>query len=197
MPAFICAVLVLLFSVFIFLQRRSHRKKTNDTIRRLNELSKAFQNQIREITNDKEKLEAILSSMVEGVIVVAADSRIVHISPNFYQMLELRSRDAADKYYWEVIWNEGINDSIKEAIEAKKAVRKEITIFHPAETFFSMQISPVLEEQGSLLSVVAVFHDITELKKYERLRTEFVANVSHELKTPLTSIKGFVETLKS
>ncbi len=164
--------------------------------RGINQMSEEFRKKIRQVIADKDQLKAILSSMVEGVIIVSGDSRVVHISPNFYNMLEMRSKEPNGRYYWEVIRNASINDLLREALASQKALRKEISILHPVETFFSMQISPVLDEQGALSSVVAVFHDITELKKYERLRSEFVANVSHELKTPLTSIKGFVETLK-
>ncbi len=174
----------------------SHTNEWGDLARGINQMSEEFQKKIHQIIADKDQLKAILSGMVEGVIIVAADSRILHISPNFYTMLELRSKQPNGKYYWEIIWNTSINDSIREALAAKQAMRKEINITNPIEAFFSMQISPVLDERGRLSSIVAVFHDITELKKYERLRTEFVANVSHELKTPLTSIKGFVETLK-
>ncbi len=167
-----------------------------DLARGINQMSEEFQKKIRQVIADKDQLKAILSSMVEGVIIVSGDSHVVHISPNFYNMLEVRSKEPNGRYYWEVIWNASINDLLREALASKKALRQEIAILHPVETFFSMQISPVLDERGALSSVVAVFHDITELKKYERLRSEFVANVSHELKTPLTSIKGFVETLK-
>ncbi len=194
-PITIAAVVVSCI-VALAVNRYFYARRLKDMRLATDTLSEEFQKKIRQVIADKDQLKAILSSMVEGVIIVSVDSRIVHISPNFYSMLELRSKQPNGKYYWEVIWNATINDSIREALAAKKAVRKEIAILHPAETFFSMQISPVLDEQGTLMSVVAVFHDITELKKYERLRTEFVANVSHELKTPLTSIKGFVETLK-
>jgi two-component system phosphate regulon sensor histidine kinase PhoR len=139
----------------------------------------------------------ILSSMIEGVIVINAKGKIEHASPNFCQLLELRSKETQNKLYWEVIWNQEINNSIKEALLEKRAVKKEINIIGPQDTFFSMQISPVMDRNDNLLSLIAVFHDITELKKLEKVRTEFVANVSHELKTPLTAIKGFVETLKS
>jgi two-component system phosphate regulon sensor histidine kinase PhoR len=134
--------------------------------------------------------------MVEGVIVINSKGQIEHASPNFCQLLELRSKETQGKMYWEIIWNQEINDSIKEALLFKHAVRKEINIIGPQESFFSMQISPVMGREGKLLSLIAVFHDITELKRLENVRAEFVANVSHELKTPLTAIKGFVETLK-
>ncbi len=164
----------------------SHDSESNDFLRQLKD-SKA----------DRENLETILSSMVEAVIVIDARGKIVHASPNFCQLLELRSKETTDKLYWEVIWNQEINDSIREALSQKRAVRKEINIIGPQESFFSMQISPVMDRADKLLSLIAIFHDITELKKLEKVRAEFVANVSHELKTPLTAIKGFVETLKT
>jgi two-component system phosphate regulon sensor histidine kinase PhoR len=166
--------------------RDSHDSAKNDFLRQLS-ASRV----------DRENLETILSSMVEGVIVIDSKGKIEHASPNFCQLLELRSKETQNKLYWEVIWNQEINNSLKEALIAKRAVRKEINILGPQESFFSMQISPVMDREDKLLSLIAVFHDITELKKLERIRSDFVANVSHELKTPLTAIKGFVETLKT
>ncbi len=111
-------------------------------------------------------------------------------------MFEVRSRDWSNKYYWEIIANQTVNEFLREAIKQKEGLRKEIILMHPQEMVFSMQASVVVDLSGQFMSLVAVFHDITELKKYECLRTEFVANVSHELKTPLTSLKGFIETLQ-
>jgi len=185
------AVLVFLVSRHFYLRRilqirSSHNSDKSDYLK-----------QLSSTRVDRENFETILSSMVEGVIVINAKGKIEHASPNFCQLLELRSKETRDKLYWEVIWNQEINDSIKEALLHKRAVRKEINIIGPQESFFSMQISPVMDRDDKLTSLIAVFHDITELKKLEKIRSEFVANVSHELKTPLTAIKGFVETLKT
>jgi two-component system phosphate regulon sensor histidine kinase PhoR len=184
-------ILVFLISRHFYLRRISQIRYSHDNVRN------DFLNQLSSSTFDLENFETILSSMVEGVIVIDLKGRIKHASPNFCQLLELRSKETQGKLYWEVIWNQEINDSIKEALLFKQAVRKEINIIGPQESFFSMQISPVMGKEGKLLSLIAVFHDITELKKLEKVRAEFVANVSHELKTPLTAIKGFVETLKT
>lgn len=161
----------------------------------LNEMSLEFRNRILENVSGKNELRAILSSMVEGVIVIGADERILILTKPIVDMLELRSPETVGKPFWEVIRNEQINSLIREALHDKKAVRRQITILSPQEAYFSMQISPILAEETELTGIVAVFHDITELKRLEKIRTEFVANASHELKTPLTSIKGFVETL--
>lgn len=149
----------------------------------------------QESTDDQVELNAILSSMVEGVMVIGADDRILYVSPNLSAMFQMRTPDVASKRYWEVIPHQQIIASVKEALQSKGAVNKEINLITPADIFFSMQVSPVIQG-GVLKSVVAVFHDITELKRLLKMRSEFVANVSHELKTPLTSIKGFVETLQ-
>ena len=188
---FFVAIVVFLVSRHFYHRRISRLHYSHDSAKN------DFLRQLSSSSIDRENLETILSSMVEGVIVINAKGKIEHASPNFCQLLELRSKETQGKLYWEVIWNQGINDSIKEALFYKQAVKKEISIIGPQESFFSMQISPVMDKESKLISLIAIFHDITELKKLEKIRADFVANVSHELKTPLTAIKGFVETLKT
>ena len=190
--------IILFVAIIVFLASRHFYNRRISQIHSIHDSVKNdFLKQISTSFVDRENFETILSSMVEGVIVINSKGKIEHASPNFCQLLELRSKEIQDKMYWEVIWNQEINDSLKEALLRKRAVKKEINIIGPQESFFSMQISPVIDQNDKLLSLIAVFHDITELKKLEKIRAEFVANVSHELKTPLTAIKGFVETLKT
>jgi len=189
---------VLLVAILVFFLSRHFYHRQISRIRYSHDNDRDdFLKQLSNSSLDRDNFETILSSMVEAVIVINSKGKIEHASPNFCQLLELRSKETQGKLYWEVIWNQGINDSIKEALFYKQAVKKEINIIGPQESFFSMQISPVMGKDNKLLSLIAVFHDITELKKLEKVRAEFVANVSHELKTPLTAIKGFVETLKT
>lgn len=187
----IVAILVLLVSRRFYHRRISQIRNSHDFVK------SRFLQQLSTWQITRENFETILSSMAEGVIVINSNGKIEHASPNFCQLLELRSKETRNKLYWEVIRNQEINDSLKEALAHKRALRKEINIIGPQESFFSMQISPVTDREGRLLSLIAVFHDITELKKLEKIRADFVANVSHELKTPLTAIKGFAETLKN
>ncbi len=174
----------------------SRKDELGDLADHLNHMSGELQNKISEILQDQNELKAILSSMVEGVLVIDKDERIVLLNWPVYEMLDLRSKDTVGRHYWEVIRNEEINSLLKEAITQKKSLKKEIMIIAPSESHFSMQVSCVFTDRGVLSAVVSVFHDISELKKLAKLRSEFVANASHELKTPLTTIKGFVETLK-
>ncbi len=167
-----------------------------DVARNVHELAYGIQKRLEELTIEKDKLEAILSNMAEGVLVISFDNRLLHLSPSFQFMFDVRSTDWKNKYYWEIISNQNIIESITEGLTHKSILRKEIVILRSKEMYFNMQISPVFDSHNVLISLIVVFHDVTELKKFERLRSEFVANVSHELKTPLTSIRGFVETLK-
>jgi len=188
------AVFLGMAAMTIWFWLRSCRSRLRQKDRAIQDLSARLARQQQQSFNDKNELNAILSSMVEGVMVIGRDERILYVSPNLSDMFRMRSKDVALKPYWEVIPHQQINSCIKEALKQKQAVNKEITLLGAQDIFFSLQVSPVVQE-GHLSSVVAVFHDITELKKLIRVRSEFVANVSHELKTPLTSIKGFAETL--
>src|SRR4029077_9117824 len=87
-----------------------------------------------------------------------------------------------------------LNEVLKQALEERQAVKKEITLHSPSEHIVTIHALPVDYGEGRT-GVLAALHDITELRKLERVRQEFVANVSHELKTPLTSIQGYLETL--
>ena len=177
----------------LFLTRKD---ELGDLAKNLHQMSTELQNKIARIMQDKNELKAILSSMIEGVIVIDKDERILLLTSPMERMLDLRSKEAVGRPYWEVIRHEEINFSLEQALHEKKSLRKEIAVFFPEESHFQMQISCIFLDSGKISGVVAVFHDVTELKKFTKLRSEFVANVSHELKTPLTTIKGFVETLK-
>ena len=186
---------LLMFFILLAISKY-HFEDLGQLSRRLDRTSEELQKRIHENTGDENELKAILSSMVEGVIVIDKNDRIVILTEAMADMLELRSQQAVGKPYWEIIRHDEINTLIRDALMNKTAVRRELSVIFPKETYFSMQISPILSEHRELAGIVAVFHDITEIKSLEKIRSEFVANASHELKTPLTSIKGFVETLQ-
>lgn len=184
-------VIVIFFGVFIF--RRLYQK-TLSKDRDIKNLHDQINHLIKQSSAERSELNVILSSMVEGVLVIGKDEKIQYISPNVSDMFDFRSKELTAKPYWEVIPHGQIVQAIKETLNFNVAVSREIVLLQQQDIYFNLQISPVLNEK-KLMGAVAVFHDITELKKLLRMRSEFVANVSHELKTPLTSIKGYVETL--
>ena len=161
----------------------------------LNQMTDELRKRIEVITRDKKELEAILSNMVEGVMVISNNGRVILVNSPIMQMLDIRTTDVQGKHFWEIIRNEEINSLLKKSIETKQSLKKEIHIVGMEESYFEVQTSVILNDVDEILGVVGVFHNITEIKALDRMRSEFTANVSHELKTPLTSIKGFVETL--
>ncbi len=170
--------LAIFATILLFLLRRYYGGVIQHKDRALQDLTAELSLQKQQSFHEKNELNAILSSMVEGVLVIGRDEKILYVSPNASSMFQMRSKDVALKPYWEVIPHQQINQSIKEALQHKRAVNKEIYLLGAQDNFFSLQISPVVQ-QGQLTSAVAVFHDITELKRLLKMRTEFVANVSH------------------
>lgn len=132
--------------------------------------------------------------MVEAVIVVDPRQKILLANSALSECFDLKKQTVAGRYTWEVFRDSELNQMIEVCLARRTALKKEHTI-SLSHRVFEIQISPVFLSK-EFLGVVAVFHDVTAVKELEKIRTEFVANVSHELKTPLTSIMGFVETLK-
>ena len=116
------------------------------------------------------------------------------LNPAAKKLFGLQSGDISGRPFLEVLRHSLLNDVLAQTLNERRVVQKEITLHAPEERVVSVHALPVDYGQGQT-GVLAALHDITELRKLENIRREFVANVSHELKTPLTSIKGYVETL--
>lgn len=143
---------------------------------------------------EKNRILAILESMIEGVLVVDRSQKIIMVNSALSVAFGLKKEDLRGKYFWEVFRDTEINEMIKKSLEVQSSFKKEHAALLTGSVF-EIQVSPVFGDR-EFLGAAAVFHDVTKVKKLEKAQSEFVANVSHELKTPLTSIIGFVETLK-
>ena len=146
--------------------------------------------------DDRNRIRAILSSMIEGIIAIDKSEKIILFNSAIKEMLNIGNTVVIGKLFWEVVRNNEIHSILTEAMNKKTLQKKEITLYYPTEKILQIHALPIKDEEDNVSGAVAVLHDITELKKLEKMRIEFVANVSHELRTPLTSIQGFIETLK-
>ncbi|MDP2940629.1 MAG: ATP-binding protein, partial [Candidatus Omnitrophota bacterium] len=152
------------------------------------------QQKIRELEKQAGSMQAILENMAEGVIALDAQTRITSFNPAAEKIFVLQKKEAEGRFFLEAIRNNSIAEVISKVLADKNAVSQEIELVWPLQKIFQVNVSPLFEN-AAVNGCLLVIHDITELRKLERIRRDFVANVSHELKTPLTSIKGFVETL--
>ncbi len=168
--------------------------------RALNETAARMDQTIRSLTDERNRSAAILRSMVEGVAVISADERIVFSNQAFSQILGLDPAGAEGRRPVEVIRQPGLLEVIRQVLAGRESVHSEVVMGTVRPRSFGVTAAPVLalgatEGRGSTTGAVLVLHDISELRRLERVRRDFVANITHELKTPLTAIQGFAETL--
>jgi two-component system phosphate regulon sensor histidine kinase PhoR len=148
---------------------------------------------IHTLTDERNRSAAILGSMVEGVAVVAGDERILYCNAAFEQILELPDGSSQGKKLVEALRQVELVAAVRQVLPGGEEVSGEVEVGTVRRRNFSVTAAPV--KAAGANSAVLVLHDITELRRLERVRRDFVANVSHEFKTPLTAIQGFAETL--
>ncbi len=168
--------------------------RLKNRIAELNSELETFKRRINILEQENNRIRAILNSMVEGVIAVDKDTRILSLNPTAQSIFNISQEDALSKIFLEVFPNNDIAEVITQVLNRGELVSKELALVWPVQKVFQVNASPIFES-AKISGCLLVIHDITEMRRLETMRRDFVANVSHELKTPLTSIKGFVETL--
>lgn len=161
--------------------------------RAINGMSESLVSFIEQMSNESKQLRVILDSMIEGVMVLNEEGEIILTNSAFIEMFSLENSPIGFTSL-EAIRNLHLQELIREASFQKKSLEREIEIRSSILRQIRIYATP-LKENEKIKGSVLVFHDITSLRNLENLRKDFVANVSHELKTPLTAIKGYTETL--
>lgn len=148
---------------------------------------------VRTLTDERNRSSAILGSMVEGVAVVTGEERILYCNQAFEQILELPAGTSQGRTLVEALRQADLVALVRQALSGAEELTGEVEVGTVRRRNFSVTAAPVRSTGAN--GAVLVLHDITELRRLERVRRDFVANVSHEFKTPLTAIQGFAETL--
>ena len=160
----------------------------------INQMADQLEGQLQSVSEDRAQLLAMLSSMVEGVLVMDCEGRLLRINPAAERMLDFRQRPDTAEPIFTAIRHPELTELMREVLETREHHGREITMSPSGHTLrVEASVTPCEREQEAC--AVFVFHDITALRRLENVRKDFVANVSHELRTPLTSIKGYVEAL--
>ncbi|MBU9721152.1 MULTISPECIES: two-component system histidine kinase PnpS [Bacillaceae] len=144
----------------------------------------------------QERLETLIENMGSGLILINAKGDITLLNRSCKDIFQEDTDKWLNKLYYQVINHKEIIKLIQEILLTENRKRRHLTLPIKLEIrHFDVHGAPIIGNDHQLKGIVLVFHDITELKKLEQTRKDFVANVSHELKTPVTSLKGFTETL--
>lgn len=183
-------------------QKKYESRVNIKTVGEMNQLSKALnfmasslESQMIEIKENEQKLSGVLNNMVSGVILIGESRRILLVNSATEEFLGYKDKSLIGKLHIEAGMNFGLSQLIDRCFRTGEKIRDEVHIYFPQEKIIDANLAPYTTDHGEVKGVVVVLHDITAIRRLEKMRSEFVANVSHELKTPITSIKGFAETL--
>jgi len=178
------------------LPARAARDELGTLTRAFTTMAAQLRERLQTIETDRNKLRAILGSMVEGVVAIDAAERVVHLNDVAATILDVEVEASLGLRIWEATRFREVCRSLTEALHADRATRVEVRLpTRGHDVILELHASPLRDAAGATTGAVVVLHDVTALRRVETLRREFVANVSHELKTPLTAIGGLVETM--
>lgn len=158
-------------------------------------MARRLDERIRAIENQRNRLERVLDSMVEGVLAVDTAETVIGLNRAGGILLDYDPDKAAGRTVQEVGKDPKVTRLVQEILAGGPALERDIQLGPGHESWVQVRATGLVSDQGALIGALLVMQDVTRLRRLETMRRDFVANVSHELKTPITSIKGFVETL--
>lgn len=162
----------------------------------MNQMAAQLDTRINKLTEQRNELQAVLSGMNEAVLAFDLDERIIRINQAAEKLFDRDGTKIKGSTLQEIIRNSQLQRFVRHTLVQNRPTEGEIVFIGDQEKFLQAHGSALLDSRGAKIGALIVLNDITRIKKLEVIRRDFVANVSHELKTPITSIKGFLETLR-
>ncbi|MFF2090828.1 two-component system histidine kinase PnpS [Paenibacillus sp. NPDC058174] len=161
----------------------------------INAMAESLDVQMTRIRENESQLESVLDNMINGVVMIDETGQIVLISRRAEEILGFSSKELVGRNFAEAKQQYELSQMIHEGLAVREHIREEINFYFPEERLLELNLVPIYHEGNEFGGVLLVLQDVTAIRRLERIRSEFVANVSHELKTPIAAVKGFAETL--
>lgn len=161
----------------------------------INGMADSLQQQLKIIHDNEDLMQSVLANMTGGILMVDTSGNIALINREAERILYLRSDQVLGKSYQELKRNYEFLKFVEEGITRKEFLREERNLYSPEQRVVQFDGVPMFEDDGSYRGMLFLLQDVTDIRRLEVMRSEFVANVSHELKTPIAAVKGFAETL--
>lgn len=162
----------------------------------MNQMAQNLDEKIMAFRNRSMELEAVHTSMQEGVIAIDKNERIITVNDAAARIFGFSAIKLKARYILEIARHFELQKFIQNALATNEPIENDITISGEEDLILNIHSTALYEVGGRRMGTLIIFHDITRMRRLEQMHKDFAANVSHELKTPLTAIKGFVETLQ-
>lgn len=180
------------YSSRVTIDTRGEIKVLADSV---NELASSLYLQTKEIEENSRELESIMSQMNSGVLIIDQQGYIELINPSMESILNMKKSDLMDEHFTRIESFPVLIRLIQELLQHNRKIQEEL--YFSENFIYDAHLTPFYGKGWKRRGVIVVLHNITNIRRLEQIRSDFIANVSHELKTPVTSVKGFAETLLS
>jgi len=166
-----------------------------DVVDAVSELGRRFAERLDGVLRINNEQEAVLAGMAEGVLAVDSDRRVISLNRSAGRLLGVGPAEIMGRIFYEIVRNPDLNRFVDQVLNTRKPLEGDLVLRQADERVLQIRGTMLNDSQGRAVGAVFVLNDVTRLRRLENMRRDFAANVSHELKTPITSIKGFIETV--
>ncbi len=181
---------------FVNIRDRGLSAEMSGLVSSMNEMAAQINERIDTISRQRNELEAVFSSMTEAVVAIDADECVIRMNRAAETLLDIEGKTVKGRPVHGLLRNPELMDMIRSTLLNNSCINAEIDRFDGQEhSILQVRAVPLQDSRQDPIGALVVMSDVTRINRLENLRRDFVANVSHELKTPITAIKGYVETL--
>ncbi|QUL56795.1 HAMP domain-containing protein [Paenibacillus tritici] len=160
----------------------------------INAMADSLQAQLKTIRDNEDLLQSVLDNMTGGIVMINAEGEIALLNRAAERLLDVKHSEMTGHSYKEIKHHYELTRLIDDGVSAGEPIHEERSIYNPVERIVRVDGVPMIQD-GCSRGMLFLLQEVTEIRRLEKMRSEFVANVSHELKTPVAAVKGFAETL--